>query len=404
MTRNLHDPERGNEAREIYFDHNATTPLDPRVRDAMLPWLGERHGNPSSAHRAGRAARKAVEKARRQVAGLLGAEPADLVFTASGSEANNAVVAAIAEAAGHRGHLVISALEHPSIRAAAERAAGRGMEVSEVSPGPDGRVDPGSVEKALRGDTRLVCLMLANNELGTLQPLAEVAAVCHDRGVPVLTDAVQAVGKIPVDVRDVGADYLTLGGHKFHGPFGAAALWVRPGAHFAPLVVGAPQEGGRRAGTEDVPALVGLGRACELARRKIADRERYLGELRSHFEEGLERIAGARIHCADSPRLPHTSHVAFEGVSGHELMLRLDERGIAVSTGSACHSGQPQPSRTLLAMGIGEEEALASLRVSFGLPNTRSEIDVFLEALGPLVPDLQRHQIQRNHATAAASV
>lgn len=364
-----------------YFDNNATTPLDPRVRDAMLPFLGPDHGNPSSGHHYGRSARVAVEEARSKVAALLGAAPEEVLFTASGTEGNNQVVFSVARCAGFRGHLVTTALEHPSILAAAARAAQSGMEVTEIPPGPDGVVPPEAVEEALRDDTRLVCLMLANNELGTLQPVARVAEICRERGVPVLCDAVQAAGKVPVHVEDLGVDFLTLGGHKFHAPLGSAALWTRRGREAEPLLVGGGQEGGRRSGTENVPAIVGLGRASELAAQELGDRRDRLMEMRAAFERALPRIEGAVVHAAGALRLPHTSHVAFPGVSGHELMLRLDEAGFTVSTGSACLSGKPQPSRTLLAMGISGEEALSSLRVSFGILNTMEEVEAFIEAL-----------------------
>ena len=368
-----------------YFDNNATTPLDPRVGNAMLRHLTEAHGNPSSIHRWGREAHRAVEVARAQVAGLVGAESAEIVFTASGSESNNQAILGVAERAGFRGHIVTTALEHPSVRAAAEEAARRGMETTEVAPGADGVVSAESIEDALRPDTRLVCLMLANNELGTIQPVGEVARLCGDRGVEVLSDVVQAVGKIPVDAADLGADYLTLGGHKFHGPLGVAALVVRRGVDLPPLVHGASQEGGRRAGTENVPGIVGLGEAAELATVELASRRAHLLALRRRFEAGLARISAQTIvHCAASPRLPHTSHVAFLGHSGHQLLLDLDSAGFAVSTGAACHAGAPQPSRALLAMGVAAEEALASLRVSFGMMNTPDEVDELLEALARL--------------------
>jgi len=368
-----------------YFDHNATTPLDPRVRDAMLPWLGARHGNPSSAHRFGRAAGEAVQQARLEVAALLGASAEEIVFTASGSEANNAVIAALTSGHAQRGHLVISRLEHPSVRAAAARAAAAGTQVTELVPEADGTIGAGAVAAALRDDTRLVCAMTANNELGTLQPVAAIAAICHARGVPLLSDAVQAVGKIAVDVGTLGADYAVLGGHKFHGPFGAAALWLRADAPFSPLLIGGDQEGGRRASTENVPAIVGLGEAAALARRELDQRQALLRTLRDRFESGLSAIPCAVVHCAASPRLPHTSHVAFLGHSGYDLMMALDARGMAVSIGAACHSGRPQPSTALLAMGVSRAEALASLRISFGMTNSTEEVDALLAALKALV-------------------
>lgn len=376
-----------------YFDNNATTPIDPRVRDAMLPWLSGLHGNPSSAHGAGRQARAAVDVARRQMAGMLGAEPDEIVFTSSGTEANNTVIDTLARQCGYRGHLVINTLEHPSIHRAADRVEAAGMDVTELEPGPDGVIAIDSVAAALRDDTRLVCLMHANNELGTLQPVAAVAALCRSQGVPVLCDAVQTVSKMPVKVRELGVDYLTLGGHKFHGPLGIATLWVRPGAALEPMLVGAPQEGGRRASTENVPAIVGLGMAAELADREWRERAEKLTALRVNFEEGLERIPDAIVHCSESVRLPHTSHVAFLGVSGHELMMRLDSHSIAVSTGSACHSsGGPQPSRAVVATGVSPDEALASLRISFGITNTHDEVQRLLETLTEEVAALRARE------------
>jgi cysteine desulfurase len=375
--------------RPVYLDHNATTPLDPRVREAMLPWLGERHGNPSSAHRFGRDAHGAVEEARERVAALLGARPLEVVFTASGTEANNAVVFGAGLAHRFTGRLVISAFEHPSIEAAAGRLEGMGMEVVRVAPSADGVVGAAAVAAALTADTRLVCLMLAQNELGTLQPVAEVAAACRERGRPVLCDAVQAVGKIPVDAGGLGVDFLTLGGHKFHGPLGVAALVVRGGAELVPLLVGGKQERRRRAGTANVPGIVGLGEACALAAAELADRKRHLGALRDRFEAGLAAVPGAAVHAARAPRLPNTSHVAFSGVEGEALMVRLDLAGYAVSTGSACASGVVEPSRATLAVGMAPEEAVSSLRVSFGMTNTAAEVDRFLAALGREVEALR---------------
>lgn len=373
----------------MYFDNNATTPVDPRVAEAMQAWLQGHHGNPSSAHRYGRAARQAIDRARDQVAAAIGARSGDVLFFSSGTEANNAVLSALGEHHGWRGHWLFSALEHASVRASAERAARRGMELTELRPGRDGRVAPAVVAAALRPDTRLTALMLANNELGTVQPVAEVAEICRSRAVPVLTDAVQAIGKIAVDVEELGVDYLSLGGHKFHGPLGSGALWARPGAVLAPWLEGAGQERGLRSSTENVPAIVGLGLACDLARRELERRFSHLLSLRRRFEDGLIALPGAIVHCAQSPRLPHTTHVAFEGLVGHELMLWLDERGFAVSTGAACHSGRPQPSRVCLEMGLPAAEALASLRVSFGVANTLDEVDALLAALAEGVPLLR---------------
>ena len=376
----------------VYLDHNATTPLHPAAREAMLPWLGEQHGNPSSIHRFGQAARNAVEEAREKVAALLGARPPEVVFTASGTEANNAVLFSSGGRSRESGHLVISSFEHPSIREAAARLEKDGaFEVTRVSPGTDGVIAAGAVLAALRPATRLVCLMLANNEIGTVQPVAEVAAACRERGILVLCDAVQAVGKIPVNVEALGVDFLTLGGHKFHGPLGAAALWVRKGVEISPLLVGGSQERRRRASTENVPALAGLGAAAAVAAAELPARTAHLAALRDAFEAGLPRwVPGAILHCTGSPRLPNTSHVAFPGVEGEALLIRLDIAGFAVSTGSACSSGTVEPSKTLLAIGLSREEALSSLRVSFGMTNRLEEVEAFLAALAREVAAIRR--------------
>ena len=375
----------------VYLDHNATTPLHPKARAAMLAWLGERHGNPSSIHAFGQAARNAVEEARERVAALIGGRPPEVVFTASGTEGNNAVVFGEFRQPGSAGHLVISAIEHPSIREAAARLEREGVAVTRVSPGADGVVPASEVIAALRPDTRLVCLMLANNELGTIQPVAEVAAACRPSGIPVLCDAVQAVGKIPVDVEALGVDWLVVGAHKFHGPLGAAAVWIRRGREMEGLLVGGSQERRRRASTENVPAIAGFGAAAEAARVELRDRQIHLAGLRDRFEALLpEKIPGAIVHGSGSPRLPNTSHVAFPGVEGESLLIRLDLAGFAVSTGSACSSGTVEPSRTLMAMGLSRDEALSSLRVSFGITNTPEEVDTFLDALAREVAALRR--------------
>ena len=365
----------------VYLDHNATTPLDPRVGEGMAPWLGGRHGNPSSVHSFGRAARAAVELARAQVAELVGGQPPEVVFTASGTEANNAVLLSAFAGARSGGHLVISELEHPSIHAAADRLESLGVDVTRLCPAADGVVEVGSVAAALRPDTRLVCLMLANNELGTVQPVAEASAACRARGVPLLCDAVQAAGKLAIDAGALGADYLVVAAHKFNGPVGAAALWIREGAAFEPLILGGGQERRRRAGTENVAALVGFGACAALASEELDGRIERLSRLRAGLEAGLAGIRDARLHCASSLRLPHVTHVAFPGVIGEELVVRLDLAGFAVSTGAACASGVVEPSRTLLAMGVEAAEALASIRISLGTTTDEAEIARFLPVL-----------------------
>jgi cysteine desulfurase len=370
-----------------YFDHNATTPLDPRVRAAMLPWLGERFGNASSAHRWGQAAREAVEGARERVAALVGAaSPLEVLFTASGTEANNAVVA---DALARGGHFVVSALEHPSVLGPLEPSRAPRAQVARIAPDRRGRIDAGRMIEALGDDTVLAALMLANNEIGTLQPVAEVAAACRARGIPLLCDAVQAVGKVAVDVQELGVDYLTVGAHKFHGPLGAAALWIRPGAPFTPFLVGGSQERRRRASTANVPALVGFGVACELAGAELTERAGRLAALRDRFEAALaEASPGVVVHGAGAPRLPHTSSVAFPGTVNQELMIRLDLEGWAVSIGSACASGHVEPSPVLRAMGVPGDLAIGTLRISFGTTNDASEVDAFVPVLARAAREL----------------
>jgi cysteine desulfurase len=365
----------------VYFDHNATTPLDPRVAQAMVPWLTGMHGNPSSAHSFGAKARQAVERARHQVAQLLAADEEEVVFLGSGSEGNSMVLADIGRRWAGQGRVVVSAFEHPSVLRAAERLEGVGMEIVRVPPAADGIVPVAAVEKTLTRTTRLVCLMLANNELGTLQPVAEVAAACRRRGIPVLCDAVQAIGKVAVRPKDLGVDFLVLAGHKFHGPLGAAALWVREGQALDGLILGAAQERGLRAGTENVPALVGLGEACRWAEAELGQRQDHLSQLRQRLEEGLALVPEARIHCQASPRLPQTTNVAFPGVVAADLMAALDKVGFSVSTGAACSSGKPQPSAAMIALGVPPAEAVSSVRISLGMTNRPAEVDRFLELL-----------------------
>lgn len=361
-----------------YFDHNATTPLDPRVLEAMLPWLVDRHGNPSSPHEYGRQASAAVEEAREQVAYLIGGQPREITFCASGSEANNTVIGSYEDADDR---IVLSSFEHPSILRAVEVAEKRAIEVSRVDPDANGRCSVDAWRRALEPGATLAVLMLANNEVGSLQPVAEVAEAAHAVGAAVLTDAVQAVGKVEVDAGDLGVDYLVLGGHKFHGPLGAAAVWVKPGSRWRPLLVGGSQEAGLRASTVNVPAVVGLGRACALATEELAERAEAMRNLRDRFESAIGDLDGVRVHAAEVERLPNTSSVAFAGVDGQALMIRLDMAGFAVSMGSACGSGKVEPSATMRAMGVAPEVAGQTLRFSFAATNTEAEVDELARAV-----------------------
>jgi cysteine desulfurase len=373
-----------------YFDHNATTPVDPRVRESMLPWIGDQFGNPSSIHAFGQAAREAVERAREQVATLLDASPAEIVFTATGTEANNAVIRGCSRIGCTSGHLVVSAMDHPSVAAVATDLESSGFDVSWIAPDANGRIDPDRLAAAIKPDTSLVCLALANNIIGTIQPVEKVARFCRKAGVPILCDAVQAIGKIPVSVRDLDVDFLSLGAHKFYGPLGAAALWIRKGVELNPYLLGGSQERHRRAGTVNVPAIVGMGEAAELVQAELEARRAHLLSLRDRLETGLREIGDIVIHGEAVERLPNTTHVALKDVDAQSLLIRLDLAGFAVSAGSACSSGTVEPSPALLAMGVTPQEALSSLRISLGSGNTEDEVDRFLVVLAREVAALRQ--------------
>lgn len=347
----------------IYFDNNATTPLDPRVKAAMEPWFGI-PTNASSAHGWGRSAREALENARRQVADLLEGEAEEIYFFSSGTEANASVLRTLGVECGFQGEVVFSALEHPSVVEGVRRLEGRGMRGRKVAEASPGQISAAAMEKAMTASTRLVALMLAHNVTGALQPVAEVAGESRRRGIPVLCDAVQAVGKIPVRVRDLGVAYLTLGAHKFRGPLGAAALWKHPEAPLHPWLPGGGQERGIRASTENLPALVGLGEACRLANLQLQAERDPLRRLQRVFEEGISAFPGVKIRAAASQRLPTTTFVEFPRGEAEAWREALDSVGIAVSTGSACHDGSSAPS---------------GVRFSFGRQNTEEEVKTTLE-------------------------
>ena len=370
----------------IDFDHNATTRCAPEVVEAMQPWFGERWGNASSVHSTGERARHAVEEARAQIASLIGAAPEEMVFVASGSEADNLALKGCFGPHAERRHLVISAIEHPAVLETALALEAEGVAVTRVPVDGDGLVDPDDVRRAMTPQTALVSVMLVNNEVGTIQPVKAVAALARERGALVHTDAVQAVGKIPVDVNDLGVDLLSLAGHKFHGPPGAAALYVRRRTRLVPLVDGGHQERGRRAGTENVPALVGLGIAAERARRLLGSNEPRAEALGDRLLEGiLARVPDARLNGHRTRRVRATVNLCFAGVDGEAILHALDEHGILVSTGSACSAGQQGPSHVLIAMGLRPEDAHASVRFSLGDDNRDEEVERALEVTPAVV-------------------
>jgi cysteine desulfurase len=364
--------------RRVDADHAATTRLAPEARAAMEPFLGEAFGNASSVHARGEAAREAVEEARAAVAALIGASTEEIVFTATGSEANNlALQGALATAPAGRQRLVVTAIEHPSVLETARDLEARGVPLTIVPVESDGVVRPERVAEALGADVALVSVMWANNEVGTLQPVAEIAALARAAGARFHTDAVQAVGKLPVSVEEAGADLLSLAGHKFHGPLGAAALYVRRRVRLAPLVHGGHQERGRRAGTENLPAIVGLGAASRLAASRLAAGEPgRIAALAERLREGLlERVPGSRLNGARERRVGGIVNLCFAGVDGEAVLHELDAQGVTVSTGAACSSGAPGPSHVLLAMGLGPEDAHASVRFSLGADNDDDDVN-----------------------------
>jgi cysteine desulfurase len=386
------DPRRPGVER-VYLDHNATTPLDPRALAAMLPYLGERFGNASSIHAFGREARVAVEEARQTIASLLGARHKDeIVFTGGGSEADNAALKGVCAARRERGrHLLTTAVEHPAVLEAAAALEAQGFEVTRLPVGPDGSLDLERLAGAFRPDTILLTLMLANNETGALFPVAEAARLARARGVVVHTDAVQAFGRIPVDVEALGVDLLSVSAHKVYGPKGVGALYVRPGTPMLPLHHGGLQERGRRAGTEHVAGIVGMAEAARHAVAELEAEAKRLADLRDRLAWGIrERVDGVRVNGHPAERLPNTLNVAFEGLDGEALLAGLDLAGIAVSNGSACSAGAVEPSHVLAAMGLPEPLILASVRFSLGRGTTAAAIDRVLEVLPPLVARLRR--------------
>lgn len=369
----------------IYLDHNSSAPLAPEALDAMLPYLRDHHGNAASAHAAGRPLAAAVEQARAALAALIGAEPDEITFTSGGTESNNWVLAgALSEreaGSGAAPHVVISAVEHFSISACARRLEEHGCRVSVVPVDGEGRVDAARVVAALTPQTRLVSLMLAQNEVGSVQPVAEVAAAARGRGVLVHSDAAQAVGKLPVDVRALGVDLLSVAGHKLYGPKGIGALYVRRGVELPAWMLGAPHERGRRAGTLNVPGIVGLGAAARVAQAKLPSEVPRLRGLSRRLWDGLrERIPGVALNgppLDDQRRLPNTVNASFPGWRSYELLPRVPE--VATTPGAACHSGDPQPSSTLLEMGLLPERAAGAVRFSLGRATTEAQVDRTVE-------------------------
>ncbi len=366
----------------VYLDHNATTPVAPEVADAIEPFLRAEYGNPSSSHVYGRRAHDAVERARTQVAALIGAQESEIVFTGSATEANNLAILGVARALRQvKRHIVTSSIEHPAVTRPCERLKEDGWDLAVVPADRNARVDPEALSGALRDDTALVTVMHANNEVGTLQEIAAIADRAHARGALVHTDAAQSVGKIPVNVEALGVDLLTIAGHKFNATKGVGALYVRRGTPLSPPIVGAGHEGGLRPGTENVPAIVGLGEAARLARERLPRAEEHLRRMRDLLHRLLaEGMPGLALNGHPEHRLPNTLNLSFPGVRGLELLAAV-EGDIAASVGSACHAGSETASGVLAAMGMENDRALGALRLSVGVSTTEEEIRHAAQAL-----------------------
>ena len=378
----------------IYLDHCATTPLRPEVREEMLPFFRDRFGNPSSVHAFGRIARSAVEEARVRVASLIGAMPEEIVFTGGGTESDNLAIRGAAEALKGKGrHIITSAIEHPAVLRTCRSLEQSGFRVTCLPVDAHGVLDPGAVRDAITGETILVSIMHGNNEIGTIEPIDAIARMTKERGILLHTDAVQTVGKIPVDVQKLQADLLSLSGHKLNGPKGIGALYIRRGVEIAPLLTGGHQEGDRRGGTENVPAIAGLGRACELAGRDLPSRMKGTKELRDRLQSHLAgKFPDLQVNGHPEKRLPHVLSVSFRGLPADEIVLALDREGVAVSAGSACTSGRREISHVISALGVPPEVAQGTVRLSVGWGNTKKEIKMAADLLVSIAGKLKALQ------------
>jgi cysteine desulfurase len=366
-----------------YFDHNATTPVSAEVLEAMLPMMTEVYGNASSIHYFGQAARQKLDAARRQVAAMLGASAEEIVFTSGGTEADNLALLGIARG----GHVVTTTIEHPAVLGAAAQLAA----VTTVQVDGRGLVDPDAIRRALRSDTKIISVMHANNETGVIQPIVEIAKIAREAGVVMHSDGVQAAGKIPLNVSALGVDLYSISGHKFYAPKGVGALYVRKGTKLAAMQHGGHHERDRRAGTENVPGAVALGRAAQWIIDEGAAEWTRIEGLRDRLEQAiLDRITGAHVNGAGAPRTANTSNIRFDGIDSEPLLIALDLRGFAVSSGSACSSGAQEPSHVLTAIGLTKEQARSSLRFSLGRSNTVEQVDALIEAVAESVAHLRK--------------
>ena len=375
-----------------YFDYNATTPVAPEVLRAMLPYLEQSYGNASSIHTFGQQARLGVERARRQVAALLNAKSAEIVFTSGGTEADNLVILGAAYGSGKPAkHVITSTIEHPAVLNTCRHLESQGVDVTYLSGGSRGVVSVEDVRGALRPETVLITIMHANNELGTVQPIAEIARLARDSGIPFHTDGVQSAAKITTDVQQLGVDLFALSGHKIYGPQGVGALYIRKGTVLEPVLFGGSHERGRRPGTENVPGIVGLGEAAALAQRDLDSEGRRLSALRDRLQESiLARVESAVVNGDGVERTPNTTNIRFDHIEGEAMVIALDLKGVAVSSGAACSSGAVKPSHVLTAIGLSTEQAKSSIRFSLGKETTDEDVNALLEAVPSVVAHLRK--------------
>jgi cysteine desulfurase len=374
----------------IYLDNNSTTQIDPEVLEEMLPFLREQYGNPSSAYSFGRQVAKAIQQARERLAELLGCEPSEIVFTSCGTESDNTAIQSALLLDLDRKHIVTSKVEHSAILRHAETLARRGYEVTWLDVDEEGLIDLKALEEAVRQDTAIVSLMWTNNETGVLFPIAEAAEICRSKGTLFHTDAIQAVGKIAIDVSKIPINFLALSGHKLHAPKGVAALYVNRKSRFNPFIIGGSQENQHRAGTENAASIVALGKAAELTAKALQEEQTRVKALRDRFEEGLlQAISGSQINGHRIQRVSNTSNIAIEGVDSEGILMLLDQEGICCSAGSACTAGSLEPSHVLKAMGFSNDHARGSLRFSFSRFNSEAEVDQALKIVPAVVEKLR---------------
>jgi cysteine desulfurase len=374
----------------VYVDNNATTKVAPEVVEAMMPYFSELYGNPSSMHFFGGQVQRKVNEAREQVADFLGADPSEIVFTSCGTESDNAAIFGTLDSYPEKRHFITTRVEHPAVGNVCTYLTRKGYRVTELSVDREGRLDLDELKESITEDTALVSIMYANNETGVIFPIEEIGQMVKAEGIPFHTDAVQAAGKIPLNMKNSTVDMLSISGHKLHAPKGIGVLYIRKGTRFSPFIIGGHQEKGRRGGTENVPYIIGLGKACELAKKNLNEERTRVKALRDYLEkEILERIPNTLLNGDRNNRLPNTLNVSFEYVEGESILLLLSDLGICASSGSACTSGSLEPSHVLRAMGVPFTAAHGSIRFSLSIYNTKEEMDYIIEHLPPIIQKLR---------------